>query len=622
MIYNEFRVMSIRIPMLTDPICSPQRPSLPWIMVLQAWWLVAVMATAQQVNIETMVPGGFIVLDAIAALGPNDVIVAGYRAEFAEQALVARITNGSPQWCRLLRDTSFFFNSSRIFHAHIVSNGDILLAGSESRAGLRMSWVARLAANGTLIWSTSVDAGEGIGEFHAACEAPDGSIYAVGRSGTGLQRNESVARLNAAGDVLWMRDLPYAGSQRATHALMQSDTLLVMGSTTLGAGANEIALFRFAPDGTLLELRTHGTPNNELPTELLSDGTGGYLMSYMVNTSQGAVVRLDGDLNPTGPPLILASVWDLNVSAGAIWDALMEEVVFLGRASNATDGFSMAIRVSLQSGAVLWDRSLPGTGFVTAVSSTGTEAELSCSANGFNANGSYPGHLVRLNLLSGEDVLGTPCEPPIGLQPITYLGSLVTMQHAVVSRVLLPDVIRGIPMQDLLLMASPCLSDALPIELLSWEGKAQPEGNLLTWTTAWEYKNAHFVIEHSPDNTAWNTLRVFNVSGSSVQPTHYQWLHSTLPPGLNYYRLRQVDTDGSETLSHVIAVDRSSMANRPLIHPNPAAPGELVTVSEPTVLMDLAGRVVAGPSGQFVAPQLPGIYVVRGRERTERLVVR
>lgn len=607
------------MPTLTKPFCAQQVSghTLPWVMLMHAWCLGAVTTNAQQLNIETMAPGGFIVMDNVLALGLNDLVVAGHSAEFVEEALVARITNGLPQWCRLLFDAS-----SRVFDARIASNGDILLAGAESRAGANMSWVARLATDGSLIWSTSLDVGEEIGEFRAVCEATDGSIYAVGRTGTGLQRNESAARLDADGNLLWMRDLPYAGSQHATHALVQADTLLVMGSTTLGAGTRDIALFRYAPDGTLLGFRTLATPNNEVPVDLLSDGAGGYLVSYLVNSTQGAVVRLDGNLNPIGSPLIVASTWNLNVSGGAIWDSAVEEVVLLGQASNATDWFSMAIRVSLQSGAVLWDRSFPGTGFVTAAARTGNEAVLTCTANGFNGNGSYPGHLVRLNLLTGEDVLGVPCEPPIGLEPFTYLGSLVAMDHAVVSRVLLPDVIRGIPMQDLLLMASPCLSDALPIELVSWEGKALPEGNLLTWTTAGERMHARFVIEHSTDNAAWHPLHALEVEGSSAQLTHYHWLHGTAPSGLNYYRLRQVDADGSETLSNVIAVDRSTMAVRPLIHPNPAAPGELVNAPELVTLMDLSGRVMAGASEQFVAPQLPGVYVVRGRERTERLVVR
>lgn len=578
-------------------------------------------SSAQQFDVETQTPGGFIVVEDVVMLAADDLVAIGYLAGFAEQAMVLRMTNGTIQWSKLLLDTSLFFNGSRIHDVTLTSNGDILLAGGESRAGLFMSWVARLDADGSLLWSTSLNLNEDIADFHAIVEADDGTIYAVGRSGMGLQRNESVARFNAAGGLLWMRDLPYAGSQYATHALWVSGTLLVLGSTTIGAGARDIALFRYAPDGTLLSFRTYGSGANESPSSFLADGGGGHVITYGLNSTQGGILRIDAGQQPVAPPLILASPWGLNVSGRALWDVTTEEVLLMGQASNATDWFSMAVRVSLQSGVVVWDRSFPGTGFVTSCDAFGNEGHISCTADDFNGNGSYPAHIIKLDLLTGEEVMGVPCELPIPLDPFTFAGSIATIDHTMADRVLSPTVFSGIHLQDLPLMVNPCLSGSLPLELIQWKGFALPDGNLLTWTTGWERDNARFTIEHSIDHTQWNAIGQVSGQGFSGSPTEYRWSHHGVGPGVHYYRLQQTDLDGGSTGSPVITVTRTQASYPRLLASNPVAPGQPIDFAEEVMILDLAGRLIAGASLSLTTPLQPGIYLVMGHDRAERLVV-
>ena len=98
-----------------------------------------------------------------------------------------------------------------------------------------------------------------------------------------------------------------------------------------------------------------------------------------------------------------------------------------------------------------------------------------------------------------------------------------------------------------------------------------------------------------------------------------------------YYRLRQLDTDGTATFSPVRAVAvPADRAVRLQLWPNPArgtvsvaggAPGEVVQ------LLDLTGRVLGravlpatGPL-QLALPATPGVYVVRSGSQSRRLVV-
>jgi hypothetical protein len=94
----------------------------------------------------------------------------------------------------------------------------------------------------------------------------------------------------------------------------------------------------------------------------------------------------------------------------------------------------------------------------------------------------------------------------------------------------------------------------LPVQLTSFIGKTTSTGVALTWETASEQHNDHFVVEradNSPDS--FQALSLVKGAGTSARSHQYQYVDAT-PGGLRYYRLRQVDTDGKESFSPVVAV--------------------------------------------------------------------
>ncbi|MBL7813619.1 MAG: hypothetical protein JNL70_01350, partial [Saprospiraceae bacterium] len=121
----------------------------------------------------------------------------------------------------------------------------------------------------------------------------------------------------------------------------------------------------------------------------------------------------------------------------------------------------------------------------------------------------------------------------------------------------------------------------LPVELISFEGiYIDPKdsfgkgGNLLTWTTANETNNKGFEVERQAATAnEWETLGFVAAQGKAAT---YQFLDNTptsssltlsttvrfqtspslitSPTLVNYYRLRQIDNDGTETLSKAIAI--------------------------------------------------------------------
>jgi len=109
----------------------------------------------------------------------------------------------------------------------------------------------------------------------------------------------------------------------------------------------------------------------------------------------------------------------------------------------------------------------------------------------------------------------------------------------------------------------------LPIELLAFTGRSEPGRNILEWTTASEKDNAHFDLQRSAVGLEWETFATLAGAGTSQQRIDYTALDHD-PFQLTYYRLKQVDFDGTSTLSNVIALRRETTVGEMLLFPNPA----------------------------------------------------
>jgi hypothetical protein len=98
------------------------------------------------------------------------------------------------------------------------------------------------------------------------------------------------------------------------------------------------------------------------------------------------------------------------------------------------------------------------------------------------------------------------------------------------------------------------LSEPLPVELVSFSAAPAPTGTALTWATASELNSAYFEVERSSDGARFAALGQVAGAGTSVQAHRYAYLDAPAPAGLSYYRLRQVDLNGSAHFSPVVTV--------------------------------------------------------------------
>ncbi len=115
-----------------------------------------------------------------------------------------------------------------------------------------------------------------------------------------------------------------------------------------------------------------------------------------------------------------------------------------------------------------------------------------------------------------------------------------------------------------------CITTILPVEWLSFEATQIDENVLLEWSVASELNNRQYELEHSSNGIAFTNIGTVEGAGTTTDKQHYQFVDDHPRPGSNYYRIRQVDMDGSykfSTLKEVFFENSELAINA--VYPNP-----------------------------------------------------
>jgi hypothetical protein len=179
----------------------------------------------------------------------------------------------------------------------------------------------------------------------------------------------------------------------------------------------------------------------------------------------------------------------------------------------------------------------------------------------------------------------------------------------------------------------------LPVELVDFSASPNENGVLLKWKTASELNADRFEIEHSTDGLRFAKIGERQAAGTTTTEQHYDFLHENPAAGVvNYYRLRQMDFDGKEEFSEVVAIDLLALGALTGLglraYPNPVSGGELTIVlpenlegETPVHLFDAAGRLLrsavlgGGANVLDVRGLAAGGYWLRAGRFFEKIVV-
>lgn len=152
----------------------------------------------------------------------------------------------------------------------------------------------------------------------------------------------------------------------------------------------------------------------------------------------------------------------------------------------------------------------------------------------------------------------------------------------------------------------------LPVELTYFRAAAEKAGMRLRWATAMEKDNQGFELQRSTNGTSFVRFAFVAGAGSSSTPHTYQYLDASVPAaGLVYYRLKQLDQNGTTTYTPVVAVRYAGPEAAQVaysLYPNPTpdeAHLDWTTQAPGTVVVQLTNSQ-GRPVYQHTQSEMPG----------------
>ena len=121
----------------------------------------------------------------------------------------------------------------------------------------------------------------------------------------------------------------------------------------------------------------------------------------------------------------------------------------------------------------------------------------------------------------------------------------------------------------------------IPVELVSFMSSIINNSVNLNWITATELNNSGFDIEKSTDNSSWNKIGFVSGNGTSTEVHNYSFADQNPFVGTSYYRLKQIDFDGTTEYSNTIEVVYGAVSDFALEqnYPNPFNPTTKINYS-------------------------------------------
>jgi len=170
----------------------------------------------------------------------------------------------------------------------------------------------------------------------------------------------------------------------------------------------------------------------------------------------------------------------------------------------------------------------------------------------------------------------------------------------------------------------------LPVGFISFKAFKQPDYTvLLKWQTANEINNAYFEVERSTDALSFDAIGQVKGAGTKSIGQMYQFTDDTSAVLFTshyklYYRLKQVDADGTYTNSFTVSVATDDHTPQWNIYPNPASTYLMFEgLSEEAIIYDLLGHARMTVSGNGVADisALPdGFYLIHSDGHFHKMI--
>ncbi len=360
-----------------------------------------------------------------------------------------------------------------------------------------------------------------------------------------------------------------AGS--ALYANLLNSAGKVVASTTVAS--NGTYLFSAVPVGTYTVQLTTNSSTGTYAIPVSAPAT--VLPSGWVNTGEfnGSTPGSDGSINGVSAAFtVSATTTNTNINFGI--DRLPESVT-----QNKTidkPALNSIISVSTLTGSDPEDQSATGSLAGKSIQITSLPFDPNITPSVTNAQLLYNGNTVTLNqIITNYD--------PTKLQIKFNIATAASASRFSFAYVDAAGFADPTPANYTVNWVS---NGPLPISLVDFTATKQDKIVSLNWQTSTEQNSSYFDVEFSRDGTKFESIGRVAAAGNSSTVKNYSSTHQSPINGVNYYRLKLVDADGSFKFSAVRAVKFSTTKSITMM-PNPTVDRVFITSNEGGVLQSV-----------------------------------
>lgn len=443
-------------------------------------------------------------------------------------------------------------------------------------------FTAKLDTAGNYIWMKEGKSVSQVSTRNMAVDA-DGNVIIVGYYGsatvdsvrfdsvkitTNGARDVFIVKYNNNGDVQWgVTGGGISSGEQANDVVVDiagniyvtgiySDSAIFGGTTLNGNGGTEIFIVKYDPNGNLVWARTAGGSKTDDGSGIALDGLGHLYVAGRFDSA--AIFGSTNLLSAGGYDAFLAKY---DTSGNLIW-------VKIGGGAGEDN---LKDIVCDSEGNIL------GTGYFTNQATFGTIPLTAVGGRDiFFIKYDPSGNVIWAKTAGGSDT-------DEGSRVCVDLGNnLISTGFFNATAFFGADTLTSSGVQDIFI--SKIGNNPVPVELISFEGTHTSNKINLKWKTASELNNYGFELEKSTDNLTFNKLVFIKGRGTSTINHEYEFNDYNITSSKYYYRLKQIDFDGTSTYSNTIEVDVSLPSEFALYqnYPNPFNPTSVITFDLPS----------------------------------------
>ncbi len=443
----------------------------------------------------------------------------------------------------------------------------------------RNLWLFRTDKSGNLLWNKTFG-GNSDDEAAAVKQTSDGGFIAVGYTssfGAGA-KDVYVVRTDSAGNELWSKTFGGASDEEAYALDVMPDGGCVVGCATSssGAGSRDGWLIRLNSQGNTIWTKTLGGLSTDGIRGVQRTSDNGFIITgWTASDGSGVLgnawlVKTDSLGNIIFNKNFGGSDADRGLSVQQTADG---GYILTGYTASSGAGLDDLFLVRTDgAGNQVWAKTFGGTGrdYGNAVIQM---ADGNFMVAGYTLSfgaGSDDLWLLKIditgNMLWQKTFGGTASDVAYSMD-LTSDGGYVIAGHTLSS---------GAGLHDAWLLRK--IVEVVPVELVSFSAKLQGENIQLEWQTASETNNRGWEIQQLEGNE-FIPIGFVEGAGNSTDQRKYYFLHKATLSKPNYYRLKQLDFDGSFSFSSVIESNGASLSEHIVLsnYPNPFNPGTTIS---------------------------------------------